>query len=153
MAGMREFLNSNGGKIAATALLILAIALAVFMFRSSFGAPSDIAAANDRVFIDATTGKPFSRELKPGMAVPIEAPSGKKTGYPAEMCWWTKDGKVRKEPYPVLLNTWVGKPEPTFCPDCGRLVVPHNPSPGGGGNLTPPPIKQDFKGAGPSRDR
>jgi len=152
MAGLREFLNSSGGKIAAVALLVLALAAAVFMFRNSFGAPSEIAAANDRVFIDASTGKPFTRALKPGMKVPIEAPSGKMSGFPAEMCWWTKDGKVRKEPFPVLLNTWKGEAEPTFCPDCGRLVVPHNPSPGGG-DVPPPPLKTEFKGSGANRDR
>src|SRR4051812_40733578 len=106
MAGLREFINTSGGRIAAAALVIIALAAAVFMFRNSFGASSDVAAANDRVFIDATTGKPFSRELRPGMTVPIDAPFGKKSGYPAEMCWWTKDGKIRKEPYPVLLNMW-----------------------------------------------
>lgn len=152
MAGLRDFLNSSGGKIAAGALLVLALIAAVIMFRNSFGPSSDVAAANARVFIDASTGKPFSRQLRAGMTVPVDAPSGKKSGYPAEMCWWTKDGKVRKEPYPVLLNTWVGKPEPTFCPDCGRLVVAHNPSPGGG-NIAPPPLKEEYKGSGVSRDR
>ena len=71
--------------------------------------------------------KAFRYEIKIGDSVPVKAPSGEKSGYPAELCYWTKDGQPKEDPTPVLLNQYVGKSGPTFCPDCGRLVVNHNP--------------------------
>ena len=75
------------------------------------------------IVIDATTGKTFEHEVAVGDKLPLKAPSGGMTGYPAEFCYWTKDGKIKKDPTPVLLNARVGKPGPTFCPDCGRSLV------------------------------
>jgi len=98
------------------------------------------------MFIDAKTGKPYSIELKEGMPFPAPAPSGGNTGYPAEKCYWTKDGKEKKDPTYVLLNRFVAKPEPTFCPDCGRLVVGHNPRPGDG--VRPPPTQEEYSKRG-----
>jgi hypothetical protein len=143
MAGLREFFESTAGRLVAVALLIVGLGVAFFVFRNSFGAPAEILAANDRVFIDTATGESFTMELKSGMKVPVHAPSGKDTGYPAELCYWTKDGKTRNKPYPVLLNTWVGKSGPTFCKDCGRLVVAHNPRPGPG--VSPPPTEAEYQ--------
>jgi hypothetical protein len=151
MASQR-FLDTNVGKIAVGALLIGAIGVAVWAFKNSFGTSSAVANANDRVFVDAKTGKPFNVDLKKGMTIPIAAPSGGNTGYPAEMCGWTKDGKMRSEPYPVLLNSWLGKTDPTFCPDCGRLVVGHNPPPDPN-NLRPPPLQSEYKAKGSATDR
>jgi len=143
MAGFREFFETNAGRVAAVLLLIVGLGGAVYMFKNAFGAPSEIADANHRVFIDASNGKPFTMELKSGMSVPVRAPSGQNTGFPAELCYWTADGKTRNKPYPVLLNQWVGKPGPTFCKDCGRLVVAHNPRPGPG--VPPPPTEAEYQ--------
>ena len=55
--------------------------------------------------------------------------TNKKTGYPAEKCFWTRDGKRKAEPTYLLLNEHRGKKGPTICPDCGRIVYPHNPTP------------------------
>ena len=55
---------------------------------------------------------------------------------------WTKDGKIKQDPTPVLLNEYAGKPGPTFCPDCGRRVVAHNPPPVIGAK--PPPTKEEY---------
>jgi len=55
--------------------------------------------------------------------------TGERTLYPAELCYWTKDGKAKSEPTAVLLNDLVGKPGKTFCHDCGRQVVGRNPMP------------------------
>ena len=104
----------------------------------------------DRMFIDAKTGKPFEATLKPGMPFPLSAPSGGNTGYPAEACYWTKDGKTKDIPTYVLLNSYAGKPEPTFCPDCGRLVRGHNPRPVEG--MTAPPTQEEYK-KGPAKTR
>jgi hypothetical protein len=64
------------------------------------------------------------------------------TGYPAEACYWTADGGTKTEPTWVLMNAVLGKPGPTFCPDCGRLVVARNPMPGPG--VKPPPTQQEL---------
>jgi hypothetical protein len=78
-----------------------------------------------------------------GQSIPIKAPSGNNSGYPAELCYWTKDGQAKTDPTPVLLNVLVGKPGPTFCPDCGRLVVGHNPRPGAG--VKAPMTQEEWK--------
>ena len=107
--------------------------------------------SSDRMFIDSQTGKPFAITLKPGMAVPAPAPSGGNTGYPAEACYWTKDGKTKDKPTYVLVNQYLGKNEPTFCPDCGRLVRGHNPRPAEG--VPVPPTQEEYKKRGPERNR
>ena len=99
-----------------------------------------------RWFVDSTTGKPFKYELKIGTPVPVPAPSGGNTGYPAELCYWTKDGKIKDQPTPVLLNELIGKPGSTFCPDCGRLVVGHNPAPNP--EKPAPPTEAEYKARG-----
>ena len=78
------------------------------------------------------------------MTMPVLSPfSGKNTGYPAELCYWTKDGSIKTDPTPVLLNTYIGDNSPTFCPDCGRLVVGHNPRAVAGAHA--PPTKQEWE--------
>lgn len=145
-SGLREFLNSPRGKALSFTAVTLMIVLAGFLIWRQLG-PSDAQAiARDRMFMDAKTMKPFEHELKMGDLIPVDAPSGSKSGYPAELCYWTKDGKEKKDPTPVLLKSWLGQPGPTFCPDCGRLVVGHNPvaMPG----MKPPPLEADYKARG-----
>jgi hypothetical protein len=142
MAGTRDFLATTSGKLLTFVLAGIAIVVAAVLIWRSFGPPSEVVDANTRYFVDTKTGKSFRRELKAGMRMPIDAPSGEKTGYLAELCFWNADGSQRKEPYAVVLNSALGKPEPTFCPDCGRLVVGHNPVPMEGSK--PPPKKQEY---------
>jgi hypothetical protein len=140
--GLRRFLNSNAGKIVAVVVMVIFVALAAYVIWDNLG-PSDAARlSTDRMFIDAKTGKPFEHTLKPGDVIPVKAPSGGNTGYPAELCYWTADGKIKKDPTPVLVNARIGKPGPTFCPDCGRLVVVHNPAPDA--SSKPPPTKAEY---------
>ena len=88
-----------------------------------------MAAANDHMFICSETGKAFEHTIQVGESLPIHSPySGKDTGYPATACYWTADGQIKSEPSWVLLNSYVHKPGPTFCPDCGRLVTAAAPS-------------------------
>src|SRR5205814_6157559 len=154
-SGLREFLNSPRGKALSFAAVILMLVAAGYLVWRAMGPSEAEAAASDRWFVDSKTMKPFRHELKIGDHVPCDAPSGGATGYPAELCYWTKDGQPKKDPTPVLLNMWLGKSGATFCPDCGRLVVGHNPEPKPGGKA--PPTEAEYKargggGSSPSRD-
>jgi hypothetical protein len=126
---IRQALESTAGKIAAGVLVLVALVAIYISFQSNLGDSTAAQIAANRVFIDATTGKSFTHEMSIGEKVPVKAPSGGNTGYLGEACFWTADGKTKKQPTWVLLNRYVGKPEPTFCPDCGRLVVGLNPAP------------------------
>lgn len=147
---MRKFLNSSAGRNTTIAVLAIGLSAAAWRIYSNVG-PSDAARlSRERVFIDSENNKPFEFELKAGMRIPVRSPhSGKETGYPAELCYWTKDGKPKTEPTYVLLNNWVGKSGPTFCPDCGRLVVGHNPPPGP--ESRPPPTQAEYRPRGGDR--
>lgn len=147
MEAIRKFVNTGAGRITAGLLLAFAMAFMFWTLSDAFGEPSFARASRDRLFIDTTTGQPFEAEMQTGWRIPIPAPSGENTGVPAEMCSWNKDGTVRKSPVPVLLNEYVKKPGPTFCPDCGRLVVLRNPTfEYGATDLpSPPPTEAEWK--------
>jgi hypothetical protein len=143
MEALRRFLESPAGK-AAGAGVILVAAVALFVAIRSTAGPSAAAAVSaDRTFICSETLKSFKHELKRGESVPVHSPySGKDTGYPAELCYWTKDGKVKQDPDAVLLKSYLGETGPTFCPKCGRLVVGHNPRPHD--ESSPPPTREEY---------
>jgi len=142
-SGLRRFLNTNGGKIVVIIMMVLLLGLAGYAIWDNLGPSEASRMSTDRMFIDAKTGKPFEHTIRAGDFIPIKAPSGENTGYPAELCYWTSDGKVKKDPTLVLVNARMGKPGPTFCPDCGRLVVVHNPPPDPNGK--PPPTKTEYE--------
>jgi hypothetical protein len=144
MSGLREFFQKPAGQAVAIVLLLLGLAAAWWSISGSMENPVDD--ANTRWFVDSTTLQPFRHELKAGEMIPVQAPSGGKTGYLAELCYWTADGKVKEEPTPVLLNSSLGKSEPTFCPDCGRLVVGRNPP--ADASRRPPPKKEEMRSGG-----
>ena len=101
-----------------------------------------------RWFADAETRQPFQQKIELGMTMPVKSPfTHRATGYPAELCYWTKDGKPKTTPTPVLLNSDLGIDGPTFCPDCGRLVVGHNPAPEPG--MKAPPTREDYERSHP----
>ena len=126
--------------VAVVALLACA-GVAFYSVRGSLTTEAEALSA-ERTFIDASTGKPYAYELTIGATIPAKAPSGGNTGYPAEACYWNKDGTPKKQPTFVLLNLYKGSKDPTFCPDCGRLVVGHNPPPGP--DVRPPPTKEEY---------
>ena len=126
MIWLTNLLESRAGKTVAIVLFLGGIGVAGYVIKTSFMS-SVVSAERHRIFVDSVTLQGFTHDLQKGESIPVDAPSGGKTGYPAELCYWTKDGQPKSDPTPVLMNTWIGKPEPTFCPDCGRLVVGHNP--------------------------
>lgn len=76
------------------------------------------------------TGKVFEFAMTEGEHWPVTSPfSNKKTGYPVERCYWTRDGKRKEEPDYVILNETLGKSGDTICAVCGRIVIGHNPTP------------------------
>jgi hypothetical protein len=142
--GLREFFRSWGGKVVAVALVVAAGIALWFSVRGSFGTDAAMAMSTDPIFVDEDRNS-WHQKVYPGMKEPpVKSPvTGKMDGYPAELCYWTKDGTIRKEPYPVLLNKWINKPGPTFCPDCGRLVREHNKMPQPGDE--PPETEEQYK--------
>ena len=143
VSAAREFFNSKRGRYVAIGLACIAVLFVAWSLMSAFRGNEIGLASRERIFIDSQTGKSFKSEIKSGMTIPVQAPSGGSTGYPAEFCYWTADGKSKADPTPVLLNTYIGKTGPTFCPDCGRLVVGHNPAPSEG--VKPPPTQAEYK--------
>lgn len=123
--GIRRFMTGTTGIVVA----VVALGVGALMIARMFGG-GELADTATRNFICAETGKSFSYTLKAGETLPVMSPYSKQpTGYLAEKCYWTRDGKAKAEPTLVLLNIYVGKSGPTICPDCGREVVPHNPLP------------------------
>lgn len=149
---MRDFFNSPAGKAVAI-LLVIAAGTGVYLaVRRNFGPSEAGLIARDRLFVCTKTGKAFEYRLGLGDTLPVPSPhSGARTGYPAELCYWTADGQIKPQPTAVLLNHYLGKDEPTFCPDCGRLVVGHNPVPRPGDE--PPPTRATYKATPSQEDR
>src|SRR4051795_7976899 len=104
MDKLRQFFASTAGKVTATILGVIGLGILVWAVKGNFGVSEAGALSRDRIYIDAKTGKAYEYSIKEGDTVPVTAPSGGKTGYPAELCFWTKDGKIKQDPTPVLLN-------------------------------------------------
>jgi hypothetical protein len=142
--GFLGLLRENSRRTTVAAVLAAAGLAALFAIRGTFGRSEAAAVAADRVYVCAETGRPFRHAPARGESPPVKSPyTGRQTGYPAELCYWTADGRTKKEPIPVLLNTYRGLTGPTFCPDCGRLVVAHNPYAAAG--AAPPPTRQQYE--------
>jgi hypothetical protein len=136
------FQGPNARRFTTALLIIGAIAVAYSLYANLRRDPS-ITAAESPLFVNVETGKTFHQPLVAGMMFPVKSPdTGNMSGYPAELCYWNKDGTPKTEPTAVALNSYLGKPEPTFCPDCGRLVVEHNPLPRPG--VRPPPTREEY---------
>jgi hypothetical protein len=142
MNGLREFFDSPKGKVVAGIVVVAGLVFVFISVRSTFTSEAS-RMSTERMYIDAKTGKAFEHTISLGEKSPVKAPSGENTGYPGEPCFWKEDGSTKQEPTWVLLNVYVGKPGPTFCPDCKRLVVGHNPPPTPGAK--PPPTESEYK--------
>lgn len=143
MAGFRDRLNDGMlGIVFAAGALVIILAVGWVGIRALTSNPVNELLNSELVFMCSKTGKTFEVELKSGMTIPVRSPYTKEnTGYPAERCYWTADGKIKNEPTFVLLNNYRGDKSATYCHDCGRLVKEFNPLPQPGD--TPPPLKLD----------
>jgi hypothetical protein len=138
-----NFFDTPLGKRAMIAGCVLALVVAFVVLRNTFGDSAAVAASKHRPFVCSETGKPFDATVEIGTVIPVHSPfSGKDTGFPAELCYWNADGSVRKKPTYVLIKEYLQQKGPTFCPDCGRLVVGHNPTPEM--RPTPPPTEAEY---------
>jgi hypothetical protein len=139
-----QFFYTPLGKAALGIVLLGTLLLAIYQLSGFFG-PSTVAQnINRRWLICTETEKPYQVDLASIREFPAHSPfSGKDTGQPAELCFWTADGQPKKNPTPVLLNSYRNLSGPTFCPDCGRLVVERNPGADPGAN--PPPTRADYE--------
>src|SRR4051794_12781110 len=110
MHKVREFLRSSAGKITAAVLTLVAIVLLISSIRSNLGASDVATLSRSRIYICSETGKTFNYDvMKYGSKMPVKSPyTGRETAYPAELCYWTKDGKVKKDPTYVLLKQYTG---------------------------------------------
>ena len=128
--GVREFTESGRGKQVSLALLAIATVALFLSIRSNLGESEAATTALTGYFVCTETGKPFQYRLREGDTLPVMSPhSGSKTGVMGELCYWTADGTIAPTPTVVLHNSSAGKPGPTFCPTCDRLVSQDNPPP------------------------
>lgn len=119
----------SGGAGAVLALVLL-IGAGYLFYNNFWKASADEAVDTLRWFKCTTDDNVFTHAMKKGEKPPITCPACKKTtGYPAEACYWTRDGGTKDQPTYVILNKHLGKEGDTICPDCGRVVVGHNPDP------------------------
>jgi hypothetical protein len=146
MESIRQKLATPIAKVVVTAVCAVILVIAVRVVLSYFkGDTPDTAFST--MFICTETGKTFRHTNKIGETQPILSPFSKKeTGVPAEACYWNADGSTKKDPTWVLLNELAGKEGPTFCPDCNRLVIGHNPAPGE--YVRTPPTRDEYVSRG-----
>ena len=119
----------SGGR--GIAVCVILFGLAGFLtYRTLTTAGRPVPEPVEAVFMCSETHMTFPYAMHEGEHWPVVSPfTGKKTGYPAERCYWTRDGKRKATPTYVILNASLGLPGDTFCPDCGRIVIGHNPPP------------------------
>ena len=111
-------------------VIVVALGVAGYFTWTTFFGPSDVTAtANTFTLMDAETGKLHQVELTPDLQPypHVNPKTGRATLYPTEVCW--RGECLKKGGTHVILNSWVGKDEPTTCPVCGSGVRPHNPGP------------------------
>lgn len=147
---IREFLDTKQGRVTSIAFAAAVICVCGWMIWSNLTPSVAMQMSNTRHFICSETGKEFTASIDDGESYPRTSPyTGKKTGYPAEACYWTRDGKIKSTPTYVLVNSYLDKPGPTFCPDCGRLVVARNPRPQAD---RVPPTEAEYKNRKPTEE-
>lgn len=134
MAAVQES-SSGRDKIKLIAAIVIFVA-ALGLGWYSMGGKTAAQDASVRNFKCAKCDKPFSHTLQMGEIEPIKCPEcGEQGGYTAELCYWVKLGDdewgAKSDPTYVIMKNKIDPEteEATYCPDCGREVVGHNPLP------------------------
>ena len=135
-------MRGKRGKVLASLLAVIGVAGLWWSGKRVLGKTDAAGISQTRWMICSETGKVFEGSIQRGSVFPLYSPYSKRqTGYPAERCFWTADGQIKSEPTFVLVKGHLGEKGPTFCPDCGRLVLVNNPGAGGG---KAPPTQSEF---------
>lgn len=115
-------------KALATIVAVLLVGYAGYAIFSGLGEPDFVANANMRVLMDSETGEQFEIEISPDTEPypHVNPKTGTTTLFPTEVCYARGCGSFPKGTR-VILNVWLDKKGPTYCPNCGALVVPMNP--------------------------
>jgi hypothetical protein len=146
MGELRAWLATRNRQVAAGVCVAVGLVALVLLVMHEVGPGEAATQSRRRLFICSESGKSFTYEIDEGMMIPVLSPfTHRNTGYLAELCYWTADGQAKADPTPVLLNRYRKAAEPTFCPDCGRLVVHLNPAPEPGRQA--PPTQEQMRGA------
>ena len=116
--------------------IVALVIAALLVARNMSGGKSAESLNAERVYKCVECGHDFERTLKIGDSEPFACPKcGKMSAYRAEACYWAKDAaggwKAKAKPTFVVLKSRVdsNSTEKTYCPDCGHIVVGHNPRP------------------------
>lgn len=118
-------------RILLVAAIVLLVAAGAYAWLR-LGGESPAGDSRSRWLVCAETGKAYEKAIEEGETEPFMSPfTDRQTGYLAEPCYWTAEGKAKLEPTWVLVKTRVdpNTTEKTYCPDCGKEVVGHNPMP------------------------
>jgi len=124
----------KGGPLSGGAGVLLVIVLlggaGALFYKNYRHAEAEAPVETQRRFMCSGDSNVFMYALKKGESPPVPCTVCKKsTGFPCEACYWTRDGQTKDTPTFVILNHHLGKSGDTICPDCGRVVVGHNPDP------------------------
>ena len=113
-------------------LVVVAAGLAALAICIVWRAKSDpvAAAANTRTLMDAETQEMVEVRVDEDLGpFPIVNPkTGRRTLYPTEVS--CANACAAQGGTHVILNQYLGKEGPTYCPACGAEVRFHNPGPG-----------------------
>lgn len=114
--------------------VVCLIAATIFgYYQLTSGGPDLASNSLYREVVDSKTGESFSNFSigEDNSAFPYTNPkTGQRTLYPAERCYYTRDGKVKSTPTLVFVKQYENENAgETACPDCGRNVIRHNPAP------------------------
>jgi len=123
---MTDRLNKKAVLAVVVAVLVVAGAYRLW---SATGNPAAVA-ANTRTLMDSETRELVQVHVDEQLgAFPLVNPkTGRRTLYPTEVCYASTcaaQGGTH-----VILNVYLGKEGPTYCPACGAVVRFHNPGPG-----------------------
>jgi hypothetical protein len=114
-----------------SALAVVAVGLVALLAHRIWHAASNpaAAAANTRILMDAETGELIAVDVADGFGPfpAVNPDTGRRTLYPTEVCY-ANDCAARGGTR-VILNRYLGKERPTYCPNCGAEVRFHNPGP------------------------
>ncbi len=107
-------------------LILVVVVLVGYVLSTLFGGDEIddvIASANTRILMCSETGELFTFDLDDieGTYPMVNPKTGKKTLFPTVVCYARECGK-KPGGTRLIMNRFLGKEGPTYCPNCGVLV-------------------------------